>query len=66
MLTFLDRVMFGTDHPFFPPLDDDEREWPSVTSNMAAMINALGNDEPTGKDLMGYNALRVLGIEDVR
>ncbi|SMQ47606.1 unnamed protein product [Zymoseptoria tritici ST99CH_3D7] len=63
-----DRIMFGTDHPFFPPLeeDDHDREWPSVTSNLAAMINTFGEDEAGGIDLMGGNALRVLGIECIQ
>lgn len=56
--------MFGTDHPFFPPLDESEREWLSVTSNMKAVMSAaMGEDEQTGLDILGGNAMRVLHID---
>lgn len=55
------RVLFGTDHPFFPPLDPSEREWLSVTSNMKAVMSALGSDEQA-VNILGGNAMRVLQI----
>jgi predicted TIM-barrel fold metal-dependent hydrolase len=56
-------VMFGTDHPFFPPLDGDEQQWLSVTSNAAAIRSALGTDSKTAADIMGDNAARVLRLQ---
>lgn len=55
--------MFGTDHPFFPPLDTEEREWLSVTSNMKAVISASGEDDQIGRGVLGGNAMRVLHID---
>lgn len=55
-----DRLLFGTDHPFFPPLRG-EKEWPSVTSNVKAVREGLGED--AGIDaVMGGNAARVLNL----
>lgn len=59
-----DRIMFGTDHPFFPPLRD-EKEWASVGSNVEAINGALGKGE-NAVMAMGGNALRVLRLEDTR
>lgn len=56
-----DRVMFGTDHPFFPPLDGEEK-WLSVTSNVRAVEGAFGKDEKVVKGVMGGNAVRVLRL----
>lgn len=58
------RLMFGTDHPFFPPpLERDGGEWLSVTSNSAAVRSALGNDIKTIGNIMGDNAVRVLCLD---
>lgn len=54
--------MFGTDHPFFPPLEDEDEQWLSVTSNMAAIRSALGNDK-AAKDISGDNAVRILHLD---
>jgi aminocarboxymuconate-semialdehyde decarboxylase len=56
----VDRVMFGTDHPFFPPLDGEE-VWASVTSNKDAIERAL--DEDDKRKVMGGNAVMVLRLE---
>lgn len=57
-------MLFGTDHPFFPPLDASEREWLSVTSNMKAVLSATGeDDEQTGLNVLGGNAMRILHID---
>lgn len=56
----VDRVMFGTDHPFFPPLDGGV-EWPSMTINLKAAKDTYGS----GADydlVMGGNAARVLNL----
>ena len=54
-----DRVMFGTDHPFFPPLKETHGKWLSVESNR----EAIGDAEDNAVDLvLGRNAVRVLGL----
>lgn len=54
-----DRVMFGTDHPFFPPLDG-ETIWASVETNRIAVRETLGDEGMDG--VMGGNAVRVLRL----
>jgi predicted TIM-barrel fold metal-dependent hydrolase len=58
-----DRVMFGTDHPFFPPLGDKSDEWPSVSTNYSAIQGASGKDQAIVYGILGQNAIRVLGLE---
>ncbi|GAB7363995.1 hypothetical protein MBLNU230_g4555t1 [Neophaeotheca triangularis] len=58
----VERVMFGTDHPFFPPLGGEE-VWESVRSNEEAVEKAFGGDPEARDKVMGGNALRVFGIE---
>ena len=54
-----DRVMFGTDHPFFPPLKETHGKWLSVESNR----EAIGDAEDNAVELiLGRNAVRVLGL----
>ncbi|KAI1330448.1 2-amino-3-carboxymuconate-6-semialdehyde decarboxylase [Xylariaceae sp. FL0255] len=62
----VDRLMFGTDHPFFPPLGSDEQgEWESMVWNKDAVVKALGDgSEETGK-VMGGNAVEVLELYEV-
>ncbi|KAI9740254.1 MAG: hypothetical protein M1834_004832 [Cirrosporium novae-zelandiae] len=57
-----DRVLFGTDHPFFPPLGEDEREWLSVRTNYDAIQS--GCQETTGEadQVLGGNAVRILKL----
>ncbi|KAI9051320.1 hypothetical protein LZ554_004367 [Drepanopeziza brunnea f. sp. 'monogermtubi'] len=56
-----DRVMFGTDHPFFPPLEAEGSKWASVETNYMAIKGALGaGDEAQGA--LGGNAMRVLNL----
>jgi predicted TIM-barrel fold metal-dependent hydrolase len=58
-----DRVMFGTDHPFFPPLGGEEGgKWLSVESNRAAVNGVFGDDGEAVKKVLGGNAMRVLGL----
>ncbi|KAK4554408.1 hypothetical protein LTR86_008616 [Recurvomyces mirabilis] len=57
-----DRLMFGTDHPFFPPLEEGEDEWLSVKSNSAAVHSALSGDSKMASAVMGDNAVRVLRL----
>lgn len=58
-----DRLVFGTDNPFFPPpnvADVTSAEWPS-TQKVYATIDALENTVVQKKILHG-NARRILGI----
>lgn len=59
-----DRLMFGTDHPFFPPLTSDEQgEWESVGLNAEAVTRALGSGTQEEAAVMGGNAVQVLQLE---
>jgi predicted TIM-barrel fold metal-dependent hydrolase len=59
-----DRVMFGTDHPFFPPLvKESSNKWPSVKTNYAAIQGAFGEDEEIAKGILGGNAVKILQLK---
>ncbi|KAL3464162.1 hypothetical protein BJX64DRAFT_97749 [Aspergillus heterothallicus] len=58
-----DRLMFGTDHPFFPPLDEKESDWPSVTTNYKAIQAAFETNSTTVADVLGGNAARILSLK---
>ncbi|KAK4123641.1 amidohydrolase-like protein [Parathielavia appendiculata] len=58
-----DRLMFGTDHPFFPPVEGDmEGEWESVRLNVTAIETALGKGNQEAQMVLGGNAVRVLRL----
>lgn len=57
-----DRVMFGTDHPFFPPLGEEGGKWLSVETNYEAIKAALGSGSEEAKGALGGNAVRVLNL----
>lgn len=64
------RVLFGTDHPFFPPLEgeDDEGdiggEWPSVTMNYKAIGESVKGGDDGGKEgILGGNAVELLRLD---
>lgn len=60
----VDRIMFGTDHPFFPPLGDEKgSKWLSVESNKGAINGCFPQDVDAKKKILGGNAVRVLGLE---
>jgi predicted TIM-barrel fold metal-dependent hydrolase len=56
-----DRIMFGTDHPFFPPLEGEGEKWVSVETNYEAIKSALGSGSEA-KEGLGGNAIRVLNL----
>lgn len=61
----VDRLMFGTDHPFFPPLNSDEQgEWESMTWNKTAVEKALGEGSEGAKAVMGGNAIEILRLKE--
>lgn len=53
----------GTDHPFFPPLDDSEDQWLSVKLNSDAVKGVFSGDEETAAAIMGGNAVRILRLD---
>lgn len=60
-----ERLMFGTDHPFFPPVGegaDEEGEWESVRLNREAVERALGEGTEEAGLVMGGNAVRILRL----
>ncbi|KAI7880325.1 amidohydrolase 2 [Lichtheimia hyalospora FSU 10163] len=57
-----DRLLFGTDHPFFPPLEQQETSrWMSVDSNLNAIRHAGFGQEKVNR-ILGKNALKLFGI----
>ncbi|PYH43861.1 amidohydrolase family protein [Aspergillus saccharolyticus JOP 1030-1] len=58
-----DRLLFGTDHPFFPPLGKDDKEWPSVTTNYKAIHTAFDGETETVAGVLGENAARILKLK---
>ncbi|EPS37373.1 hypothetical protein H072_8952 [Dactylellina haptotyla CBS 200.50] len=61
-----DRVLFGTDHPFFPPLEtnsgEEEEKWLSVTTNYKAIQDAFGPEKDQAAAVLGGNAIRLLNL----
>ena len=53
-----DRIMFGTDHPFFPPLEADAVEWLSTRRNQELVPKVFANEDVVA--VMGGNALKYL------
>ncbi|KAL4802228.1 hypothetical protein BDV18DRAFT_147089 [Aspergillus unguis] len=58
-----DRLLFGTDHPFFPPLDSTGGDWPSVTTNYKAINATFDESSGTVADVLGGNAARILNLK---
>jgi predicted TIM-barrel fold metal-dependent hydrolase len=61
----VDRLMFGTDHPFFPPIEGDvQGEWDSSRLNAEAVDRAVGAGSKEAAGVMGANAIRVLRLDE--
>ena len=58
----VEKVLFGTDHPFFPPLEEGEQKWKSVFTNLDAVKGA--KDGAGAGAILGKNAVELLGLED--
>lgn len=56
------RMFFGTDHPFFPPLGSTEEKWKSVVENLDAITAVEGWSEEDKAGVRGGNALALLNI----
>jgi aminocarboxymuconate-semialdehyde decarboxylase len=59
----VDRIMFGTDHPFFPPLDGEGTRWKSVDENLDAIAGVAGWSDAERSKVMGTNAVQLFGLE---
>ncbi|KAJ5945763.1 hypothetical protein N7454_002602 [Penicillium verhagenii] len=56
-------TLIGTDHPFFPPLKDEDEKWPSVTTNYQAIRSCFGDEKVDSIGMvLGSNANRVLKL----
>lgn len=56
-----ERMLFGTDHPFFPPLEESEK-WMSVVENLEAIEGVDGWTDVEKDRVRGGNALRLFGL----
>ncbi|GAA5954981.1 hypothetical protein JCM21900_005956 [Sporobolomyces salmonicolor] len=59
----VDRIMFGTDHPFFPPLDGEGTRWKSVDENLDAIAGVAGWGADERAKVMGGNAVELFDLE---
>jgi aminocarboxymuconate-semialdehyde decarboxylase len=57
------RMLFGTDHPFFPPLQSTDK-WKSVVDNLDAIDVANGWSDEDKDGVRGGNALSLFGLSD--
>lgn len=57
------RIMFGTDHPFFPPLSGEGPEWRSVQDNLAAIGGAYGWSDAERAAVYGGTAVELFDLE---
>jgi len=55
------RMLFGTDHPFFPPLSVTEK-WKSVVDNLEAIDAVQGWGESERDCVRGGNALALFNL----
>ncbi|EJD01014.1 amidohydrolase 2 [Fomitiporia mediterranea MF3/22] len=58
------RILFGTDHPFFPPLSESEK-WKSVVENLEAIEGVQGWNEDNKEGVRGGNALHLFGLQSL-
>lgn len=66
----VDRIMFGTDHPFFPPTkqdgtvitDDQTETWRSVTENLDAIDHVPSWTRQAKSSVFGENAIKLFDL----
>ena len=68
-----ERVLWGTDHPFFPPIGGNEdanrgegeesKEWLSVKLNVDAVRHAFEGDVQAQEGVLGRNAVSLLDLD---
>ena len=55
------RILFGTDHPFFPPLTSTEK-WKSVVENLEAIDAVQGWNQADKDGVRGGNAVSLFNL----
>ena len=55
------RMLFGTDHPFFPPLQESDK-WRSVVENLDAIEGVRGWLDYDKNGVRGGNAVELFGL----
>lgn len=57
-------MLFGTDHPFFPPLEgsNGERLWQSVVENLEAIDSVKGWGKQEQDAVKGLNAVELFSL----
>jgi len=55
------RMLFGTDHPFFPPLSSTEK-WRSVVENLQAIQEVQGWSQEDKDGVRGGNAIKLFNL----
>ena len=55
------NMLFGTDHPFFPPLEESDK-WKSVVENLEAIDGVHGWSEEDKAGVRGGNALALFEL----
>ena len=55
------RMLFGTDHPFFPPLSETEK-WKSVVENLEAIDGVDGWGDAEKNAVRGGNAVELFAL----
>jgi hypothetical protein len=55
-------MLFGTDHPFFPPLSVTQK-WRSVVENLEAIDAVQGWTEADKNGVRGGNALELFNLQ---
>lgn len=66
----VERIMFGTDHPFFPPTkedgtvitDDQTETWRSVTENVEAIEGVTSWSDEKKLGVLGGNAVKLFNL----
>ncbi|KAF8557025.1 amidohydrolase 2 [Imleria badia] len=56
------RLLFGTDHPFFPPLEASQK-WQSVEDNLKAIRSVRTWGDSARANVLGLNALKLFNLE---
>ncbi|KAF9006549.1 hypothetical protein BDQ17DRAFT_1398729 [Cyathus striatus] len=56
------RMLFGTDHPFFPPLKDTDK-WKSVVENLEAIDAVQGWSQADKDGVKGGNAVELFNLK---
>ncbi|GAA5929545.1 amidohydrolase family protein [Sporobolomyces koalae] len=59
-----ERIMFGTDHPFFVPIaGDTDARWRSVDENLEAITSVPGFGDAEIRNVYGQNAVELFDLE---